>query len=228
MAGNESFRFVTEKELPAATESLGDLIGHTAAAQQFWQRRLCVVDGVFGLMLQTPTLMIRQSDVFYEIAPETEGGALAAWLRVLPLAFPLAEGVALLQGEGSPEAEIERRRLIVEKRNATRAEIAAKRKRASDQAAEANRESTDFRQADWERTLTELGRFGTALAHLVNQRDPALARDLRGLVANGSQSKDGRMPSSLLRFPRLNWWASPTSVTDSEWWVQKKGNSSVE
>jgi hypothetical protein len=217
MAGNESFRFVTEKELPAATESLGDLIGHTAAAQQFWQRRLCVVDGVFGLMLQTPTLMIRQSDVFYEIAPETEGGALAAWLRVLPLAFPLAEGVALLQGEANPEAEIERRRLIVEKRNATRAEIAAKRQRASDQAAEANRESTDFRQADWERTLTELGRFGTALAKLVEQRDPALARDLRELVANGSQSRDGRTPSTALRFPRLKWWQS-TPQLDSEWW----------
>jgi hypothetical protein len=225
MAGNESFRFVTEKELPSATESLGDLIGHTEAAQQCWQRRLCVVDGVFGLMLQTPALMIRQSDVFYAIAPEVEGGALTAWLRVLPLAFPLAEGVALLQSEANPEAEIERRRLIVEKRNSTRAEIAAKRQRASDQAAEANRESTDFRQADWERGLTELGRFATGLALLVEKRDPALANDLRGLVANGSQSRDGRTPSSGLRFPRLAWWPSPTSVTDSEWWLSKEKRS---
>jgi hypothetical protein len=190
--------------IPALAAVLGD---ETEAARLSWVRRLVrrKSDDAWLLTIADPPFLSYGDPRFTQpwLVPHATTGT--------PFAYPLAEGVRILQSEDNPESEIERRRKLneahtareeahnLEARNAEQARQAAIKKAQSDAAT--------YRQAEWE-SLTREERMLFALGVAVKSHDPKLAAIIRGVAeqsrrcgptVNGARG----LPLDL---PRTEWW----------------------
>jgi hypothetical protein len=193
MSAVGKYRPPTREEFAVGIAELGKLIGAVEATAPDWTRRLALSeDG------STWLLMIEEA-----AAPTTPH--LVPWadpiqLRAFPVAYLLAEAVAILQGPHNPEAILADRRA---RTKAHEAEVAAQ-KTAEESARLAKREEAEQLAADkvrfnadaWDK-LTDAQRLALALALRVEARDPALATDLREIGSH-----------RILDFPRAKWWTT--------------------
>jgi hypothetical protein len=194
------WRFVTDAEHADAVAALAEIVGKKTAAMPSWQRRLGVrTDGTegFALAIEIPLIGIRGERYFGSAIPP----------KFSTVAYALSVGVAILQSSLNPEIELADRRaqhaeFLAEQDRKRAAEAEALRKHHADRAA-AEQERATCRAGDWG-LLARLERFATRLALAVESRDPALAADLRSIVAQ-SLTEEGDGPETWPKTPA--WFA---------------------
>jgi hypothetical protein len=189
MSAYHRWRAPTREEFPLGMAEIAKVIGEAEAGHPSWTRRLAISepDGQWCVVVDDCA-----DDKGY--APWTDETLIEAF----PLAYPLAEGVAILQSPDNPETELERRRQAVKEHNEEQARASAERaeaaKRQREEDAQLEQDRNQFRARDWER-LSDAQKLSYALALKVQARDPDLAADLREVAAKG------------MIFPRVRWWA---------------------
>jgi hypothetical protein len=203
------YRECSDSELKAGLVELEKLIGPKLAKAPGWLRRLVFVKSTKNI--GCVVTHVRQA--MYPDAPWVDSDDT----HPVPLALPLASAVALLASEKNPEIEWQRRQRLCDEFDAAQAaKQKANRARQEAEAAEnrrANKERADFKADAWEKTLTDPIRFVLKLAVLVEKRDPALAADVRSLVAEmDAHAKAIARGQPGLDFPRAKWW---TDAVDS-------------
>jgi hypothetical protein len=214
----QNYNLVSDAEAPEAVAALAKIIGEAEANKPSWIRRLVKLGtGELGLIVNS-CIAIRRDDLSWQ-SPWTVANGMAA----IAVAYPLSEAVAILKSADSPEIEVERRRKLFEEfQAATRKREEEKAKAESEAAARLVRDREDekrFRSREWLMGFTPLGRFATALALMIEKRDPDLANALRILVDSGERSTHGSDPTRPIPYPRCEWWQSPkVSTFSSRWW----------
>jgi hypothetical protein len=203
------YRECSDSELKAGLVELEKLIGPKLAKAPGWLRRLVFVKSTKNI--GCVVTHVRQA--MYPDAPWVDSDDT----HPVPLALPLASAVALLASEKNPEIEWQRRQRLCDEFDAAQeAKQKENRARQEAEAAEnrrANKERADFKADAWEKTLTDPIRFVLKLAVLVEKRDPALAADVRSLVAEmDAHAKAIARGQPGLDFPRAKWW---TDAVDS-------------
>jgi len=180
----------TREEFPVGMAELAKIIGEREAVDPSWTRRLALDEG------GTTWLLVVES-----CAENRQG--FAPWTdpvltQAFPLAYPLAEGVALLQGKDNPEDELKRRRQQVKEHAEQQARDLAARIAAEKAQRERDEQLAEdkltYQAARWEK-LEPWQRAFLTLALKVKPRDPALAADLHAVAEK-----------SYLDFPRAQWW----------------------
>jgi hypothetical protein len=220
MGPTKNFSFITDEESPAAVAALAAIVGEVEAAKPSWLRRLVrLLDtNEFGLAVRE-CASLSKGDAAWNL-PWTAPNALLP----VEVGYSLAEGIALLQGPDNPEAELERRRRLVEEHAAAVKAREDEDRRRTDQAAAAlvrvREDGEKYHARDWQVGWTEIGRTLLAVALLCEARDPVLANDLR-IVAEGQRSSNGSTPTRPLPFPRtVAWFGGPTSSPGWQWWLR--------
>ncbi|MGB8298315.1 MAG: hypothetical protein WCG85_23070 [Polyangia bacterium] len=190
------WREPTDEEMKGALEKLTELIGKKLAAAPGWLRRLVIIknSGSVGVVVNH----VKQPLQF----PNAPWGDPDDTFPV-PIAMPLAEGVALLASASNPEIELARRvRLVDEWKAGQEVKRKANAERQAAEAAENRRiakERADFRATEWP-ALNPLQRFGARLALMVQGRDKDLAADIRAVLAIETADPKGAS------FPHGPWW----------------------
>ena len=179
VTAHRSWRVPTAEEFPIGLAELGKLVGETEANHPLWLRRFCVSepDGEWCLTVE---------------AGGAPTGKLVPWadpvqLQAFPTAYPLAEAVKILQGPNNPEEVLRQRREACKAHEAEQA--ADKAKKLADERAAKERQlkweddCRRFNEGAWNR-LEPIVQFCYALALKVQDRDAALAADLRALAGD--------------------------------------------
>lgn len=199
----DQYRTPTDEELKAGLVELEKLIGPKLSKAPGWLRRLVFVkaSGNIGCVV-THVRQAMHPDQPWRDSDDT---------HPVPLALPLAQAVALLASALNPEIELQRRQRLCDEFDAGQeAKQKANMERQAAEAAEnrrANKERADFKADDWEKKLTDPIRFALKLAVLVEKRDPALAADVRSLIAEmDAHAKAIAKGQAGLDFPRAKWW----------------------
>ena len=188
MSAFKVWRVPSDAEIAHGMAELAAIVGEAESVRPSWTRRLVIVEGERWALLVE------------DCAAQTPHTAL--WddktaLEVFRFAYPLSEGVAILQGPANPEKVMEQRlaeiathdKEVCEQKAADAAARLAKQAETERLAEERRR----FNGDGWDK-LPDWRKFALTLAIQVEARDPALANDLRSL---GHQR--------CLDFPRARW-----------------------
>ena len=197
------YRECTDAELKAGLVELEKLIGPKLSKAPGWLRRLVFVKSTKNIgCIVTHVRVAMNPDAPWRDPDD---------LHPIPIGLPLAQAVALLASEKNPEVELQRRQRLVDEFDA--GQEAKQKANMERQAAEAEatrraaKERSDFKADDWEKKLTDPIRFVLKLAVLVEKRDPALAADVRSLIAEmDAHVKAIARGKPGLDFPRGKWW----------------------
>ena len=197
----EQYRTPTDEELKAGLVELEKLIGPKLSKAPGWLRRLCIIKSTGNI----GCVVTHCRQAMHPEAPWRDSDDL----HPVPLALPLAQAVALLASEKNPEIELARRQRLVDEFDA--GQEAKQKANMERQAAEAAanaaalKERRDYKADDWEKKLSDPIRFVLKLAVLVEKRDPALAADVRSLIAEmDAHAKAIAKGQAGLDFPRAN------------------------
>lgn len=187
------WRAPTREEYPHGMAELSKIIGERESVDPSWTRRLALVEGdKWALLVDECIGNLKCYDPNYATG--------------YTVAYPLAEGAALLTGPKNPEVELARRRAEIQERKDQAARESAARvaaeKRQHEEEEQLIEDKRTYRADDWNR-LADWQKMCIVLALKVESRDPELAADLRAVMQDGTHA---RPPA--LAFPRTKWWAT--------------------
>jgi hypothetical protein len=214
----QNYTLVSDAEAPEAIAALAKIIGEVESAKMSWVRRLVRLGtGELGLTVNS-CVAIRRDSLDWQFPWNVPNG-----LMPITVAFPLGEAVSILQQPDCSEVELERRRQAFASFQSEKSKREAEKLKAEKEAearlVKDREDETRFREREWQMGFTPLGRFASALALMVEKRDPDLANDLRILVDCGERSTGGSDPTRPIPYPRTCWWQSPKVQTFSHrWW----------
>ena len=192
------WRPITDDESAEAIEGLAAIVGKKQASQPSMVRRLGrLKDGdAFVLAIDTSTAQFPQNWVPCEGAPGSHA-----------VAFPMETAVAILNSDVNPETQLQ---AMQERYDQYAAEQEQKRADEARRATEIRRnkdkaeaEARTCRASDWV-LLSGWQRFAALLALAVEKRDPALAGEIRAVLAMNLSGSDEAFPRSPAWFSALN------------------------
>ena len=194
------WRLPSDEEAEAGIAALEGVVGAADAARMSWRRRICILPSAqFGLLVDEPGFL---SGNDYGLLQFTAGAADA-----FPVALPIADAVALLKSEDSPELELQRRRTrlgeLAERHRKQELDEHTARIEAAKRQTDAAESAAKYRWNQWA-VMEPWAQALFALALRVKERDPELADDLRK-VASSSTGIHGER-STPLPPPSAVWW----------------------